>query len=960
MANKLMSEMTDEEFKAATSAPTPQQAAQSGMGMLEVPDATYQKMTSPDPAINSKPENQFDPIGETIKYVHGLGDKLQSGEAGIARSNIGFSALVGQTTYEESRHDANIENLKEIQKKTGSFDAQYAAYDPRRWIGNFTESLPFMRETIGGGVAGAAGGAALGAAAGLAGGPLAEVTVPGGAAAGASWGFRAGEFGVTSKLSAGGLYMDLRDAGIDEGTAKVSSVAGGAVMGFIQTARVGQLTSIARKAFLQQLVSESGQATAQSFMKTYAKEVGIQITQQELSKATEILTRVTASIVDKNPGAMPSQEQIQKELVDTFVNSAGVAAVAVPAFHAAGSLPGKAVGTVQGRVMESPSLTGAMEHLQQGWADKPPTLEQAQVVESMTPGQILDKVLTPLTDNQGNLTEQARMEPVKAGIEQTQIPDTIRLYRGEVEGRSASQGQHTYWTTDKKVAESFGKNGKVLTEDVAFDNLYETDNLGTAKVELGLPTETHVVDVLDAIRAQGYDGVSWKGAYGPEFIRLGDSPQKLIGQVGGDFKFIDNPVVDEPLPGAPSVEVQGRIRQVESDMQIASKEISTLEAEFIKRDTANTRILALKGQIEELSNQQKADAAHIAQLNKDILGKEKSGKDTANIIKTLDQIGNRQEATFNKLQRAKAELGELEHNPTTSITNKLEKLYAQFDKMDEELAGLKYGMFEPQDLKGLDIKVKADKILALRARAAKESLRNFNRGVKEGVQYTKEEVKNAQTHLVALLRDSGLEGKDQAKFLAKLKAVQTSEQLQRALPEIQRRINALIEKGAVLEGRASVERLLKQARLKKNGQFAEGKYDAGTQDVLGKFNKFIKEPEARDAAYAAFEAGETPITAEDYAIARLTDGYLEKTMSSRDLESLRSELEHVILEGKTRIAVKRENEQTRIAEIRAKGIEEINGNKPFTEKQRSDKANTKKKSLSTCVCTGTSSRSNTS
>ena len=144
-------------------------------------------------------------------------------------------------------------------------------------------------------------------------------------------------------------------------------------------------------------------------------------------------------------------------------------------------------------------------------------------------------------------------------------------------------------------------------------------------------------------------------------------------------------MLDESLGGAPSIEVQGRINQVESDLNVVvDKQISDFEDQFTQKDTVNTRADELKTKLDSLKNEHKINAAHIEQLNRDVAAKEKAGKPTDHINKTLDKIGENQQAVVDQMNRVKEELSTLKPSPTEGIVNQLERLYKKRAAMEED------------------------------------------------------------------------------------------------------------------------------------------------------------------------------------------------------------------------------------------------------------------------------------
>lgn len=825
------------------------------------------------------------PIPEIKSWGEYYSGKLKSGAVGVTRGQMGFEAIRGLRQYEDVRQDASIDSLTQLQQAGQSFESRVDPWGwPLIWAGKAAESLPFMGEVTLGGVKGAAGGAAVGAAGAAVAGQLGPqvglpeeaVTVPAAAAFGARWGWRAGSFQTSSKLMAGQLYLDLRDQGITDTTAKPVALAGGAIMGIIETAQLGQLGSVGRREFVEQLRTEVGQAALKRYVSEYVKDVGVQVAEEELQLLTELASLTVSGIVEQNPDAIPTWEEVGQGVLDTAIESAQAAAVLVGGTKAAGGIAGKATSTTIDTLGKKAK---GQEALQQG--------------ENVDTGvQVVKSVLGKLADGKATLDQ------------------VVTAFREGVEKSSRATPEAIQAAKNMDINETLDA---ILNP---IDNVLQAGIQKTQEVE------------LDA--TQG-----------------GPTLEQIAAAEGGDIvSAIDRivePNIAEALGGAPTLEVRGRINLVQDQLSDVDTEIAELEDEFTVRDDANTRAGELQGQIDYLKNQQKANAAQIRQLNNDIQQKRKADQPIDDISKTLDKIGTRQEAVYDQLTRAETELKALKKAPTTAILQKLDRLYNKRAALDEEKVLLENGLYEADDLKGLDIRVKADKVLALRAKAAKDVLKNFRKGVREGVKYTKQDVRAVQTQLVSLIKGSGMNPNDQAKFIRRLKSIQTPTQLQKAMPRIREQIDKLIEKDSRRQAMTRLGRLAKRAALRKGGGRPVGKYTAPIQKILDKYIEFVKNPEALlEAVEKGFDQMEqdamTGIELSDMKSFSAADrmaftvaqrvGYVPE-LSAAQLDKLADEIEAIIETGKAQAVEKKLAEQEERAERIEAALESINGQKPL-------------------------------
>jgi len=167
----------------------------------------------------------------------------------------------------------------------------------------------------------------------------------------------------------------------------------------------------------------------------------------------------------------------------------------------------------------------------------------------------------------------------------------------------------------------------------------------------------------------------------------------------------------------------------------------------------------------------------------------------------------------------------------------------------------------------------------------KERFKNLARGARTGVIVTKQQIKAVQSELVDFIDKSELELKDKAKFRRVIKNIQTPEQLQSKLPEIQERIVSLAESSEIRRLKTDIKKELKAVKPKIVAGKPIGKFTADVQRVL-------------DSTRGAI--GLTQIQAEEKIDSNLEKYKLKPmpaeialqnrilSMSSRDAKSLRS------------------------------------------------------------------------
>lgn len=133
------------------------------------------------------------------------------------------------------------------------------------------------------------------------------------------------------------------------------------------------------------------------------------------------------------------------------------------------------------------------------------------------------------------------------------------------------------------------------------------------------------------------------------------------------------------------------------------------------------------------------------------------------------------------------------------------------------------------------------------ARLVKERIESISRGARKGVVITKRGIKEIQEQLLDILNKSDLSLNDKAKFRATIKNIQTAEQLQKALPEFQERIEALAEAGEVRTLKSKIKAELRATKPKRVAGKIKGKFTPDIQKVLDAAREGLKLSQAESA-----------------------------------------------------------------------------------------------------------------
>jgi GNAT superfamily N-acetyltransferase len=905
-----------------------------------------------------------------------LGAHWKIGEDVVITGQVGFKAFAGSVSKEDAlafQNRGEVQRLRlltqmnktgrELETKIGPLSLPV-----EEMLGVGAEMAPYMIHSMKEAGFGAAQGAATGAAllapvgatvGGIFGGAPGAIVgaadaAGAGAAFGAPIGAKMGAINAVLQVETGNKYLELLNYGVDENTAKIGAVSYGLAAGAMELVGLQGLLKMGTATFNRVLMKETKDKLV-PFLVEAGKNLGLEVLVEEAQEGASYLTDFILAEVSKasNPtaagklGEQVTFEKLKERLGETLRQSLMGMPVLLGGASVAGGVAGKTAqystagvnaalrtaaqtarntGLTEGENAPSgasitteqaktelgalvdtatKTLQAGIKIVQEGAASPEVTPEDIQQVRETPVGDLLDSLLLdasqpgptdaqiaaaeggplPAFDTPGvKLAEQGRFAPdgdaptlkwLAAPLQDTGKPG----FGIEIPGRENTDRSIVYRdesgvargvlhiVLDPDVATPAAEAAQLPLSQLRITNLEiavdpEFRNKGIAKrlyefaEENGFPVDES--SGVEIFTKAGY--ALYKSRRAEKTGAAAESASSTVSVTAGPD--ILDPIIPEDLPGAPSIEVRGRIDQVKADIKTIDEKINTLERQMVS---------------------QAAD-----------------GK------------------------------------ATTATQNKIEKLYDDRTLADEELVDLVYGLTEKEDLTGLDIKVKADKILNLRAKHAKEVLKRFRQGVREGVTFTKQQVKQVQNQVVSLVRSAGLDLKDQAKFIQGVKNIQTPEQLDKALPDIRKRIDALLEATDMRAAKARLDKLSKQSQLRKTGKHPIGKFTADVQKVLNLYEQ-MRDADARAAAAVAFNdalASGNGLT-DDVILANQIAQQMDPTgKKAADLHALADEIQAIMDTGRAdaleKLMQRREEHQQRKAAF----VESIQGDKPYSKKER--------------------------
>lgn len=297
-----------------------------------------------NPVVSDKVmSGEVNPIKNRLDFLRG---KFKS-EFGSIDSLLRANDIMWQNLDSEAElqalKDLDTPEAQQLRQGTQTFGDDLPWLDPTLWMGDAIGFAPSMVEAAKeGGITGTAG-----AAAGAVVGGVVTKTPQGavaGARAGFSIGYPTGAWRASASLASGSIYKSLRAEGISQGTARNAAVIGGAVSGAIEFLQIKGMSKVAQRSFVESLKTPAGRNTLQNFLKVYYSglptEVREQVFQENTQEAVELLAQEVSALVENNPDAMPTLEEIAQTYVQTTVTTARGATVLGAASKGAGGVVG--------------------------------------------------------------------------------------------------------------------------------------------------------------------------------------------------------------------------------------------------------------------------------------------------------------------------------------------------------------------------------------------------------------------------------------------------------------------------------------------------------------------------------------------------------------------------------------------------------------------------------------------
>jgi len=211
----------------------------------------------------------------------------------------------------------------------------------------------------------------------------------------------------------------------------------------------------------------------------------------------------------------------------------------------------------------------------------------------------------------------------------------------------------------------------------------------------------------------------------------------------------------------------------------------------------------------------------------------------------------------------------------------------------------------------------------------KDRLRNISRGAREGSIATREQIRQTQQELTDIVK-AFLPAEEQGKFLTTIRNIQTPEQLQRAIPDIERRISTILDRRDIARLRNQIQKELKGIAPKRDKSgVLKSKFDPETQKKLDEIKRFsdmkVETAEERLVDLIELTQRAEDITPEMVNRMRMLR-YSSKDLPPTELQNLLDDIKSVKDTGRTVAEAREFNKQTQIqrqAETLADAIRDV-------------------------------------
>ena len=881
-------------------------------------------------AQNSKEEINWDnlvPYDEDSEKTKDLGIwdeakiKFDMGNITQYRADLAKQVWSGNLSVEEAstlaknRH-SDILNKYGINEAPEFSFAKFRANPFKTMFGEAAQMLPFYGEGIKKGAAyslvtipasvglrglqGQIAGAGVGTAVEPGGGTVAGGTIGrvGGTVVGVIEGINngmlLGTFHTSIDVEGMNLYMDLREKGIDDKTAKVAGISGGIANGLLEVCSFGVMTApikgAAKKAAAKLLwdgVKKS--PTAQKMLKSaittvtkeYFKRMGTEVSTEMLQDVVSNTMTLLAAQADSVEGAKPTAEDWKNIITKTGPQTAAAMAL-MGLVSTPFDIMNANVGSVKGTDGEIASKTEINQNIQD--------LSESKAISS------------------GDLT-------LHGGIAFDTVAEGQNTM-SELEAELDLSNQHIetmqseYNALNKKKNLTLDEQNRVM--ELQNEIKYEQDYQNLIKEEM-VNTSAKMSEKENQVtnRQARKDELQQK-IKNKETLTT-EEKQELADIAISEFEEKEKTDIDNKSSKAREKEITKEIRDLDNDIEKAQN----------KEDKAREK----RTGIEE---KQDAIQEKIDSLEKENLEIEKALKtteidtDKAKMETTLAKNKKTIKALKNNLKDLESQRLALNEEVENAI-HEADVLAEKRANLDEERAGISEGVIDENGQ--IDMTVKQYK--NQRLGALRKTMKAISNALKTGARLTRREIRDVQNTALSLIKNSDMPNSDKAKFLTTLRDINSQAKLQKALPGLIQKIGELEENANRKGALRYIGKLLKQAKPKKGGKTPVGKFTADIQKVIDNIKETAEL--STESAYAEIEkifdeAKDRDLTEDELSKIRVLYNFSGlKDKSAKDLLPLARMLRMLIVDGKIAAELKAEAKKAHKETILTEAKKSIEG-----------------------------------
>lgn len=882
-------------------------------------------ITTAKPVTNPDNDSHNMGIWEETKVKYDLGDLTKF------RAQTAKQVWSGKLTPQQAKAQIQTRQQEILNKygisKAPEFSFEKFKKDPLRTvIGESAQMLPFYADALQKGAAysavlgpvtalirgkqGQTAGAIAGTVAEPGAGTIAGAATGrtlgtiGGLVEGVNNGMLVGTFHTSMEIEGMNLYMDLREKGISDKTAKTAGLAGGLINGILETASFGFMTApikgaakkaaakmlwkeleenpIAKKAFTQMLTKVTTE-----YLKRIGAETSTEMLQDVVTTGMQYLSAQADSVESAKPTAEDWKNIITKTGPQTAAAMLLMGLVGTPF-----DISNANVGSIKGENGE----IGTKSEIEQN-------------IKNLSEGKAIDTSGFTLQSHISYNTELG----TESGITEHQGKEIDAEINEQNERISNLQG-------NLKKATSEGDQERI--REIQDSLQYEQDYaklLKDEKAKTQQSKENSTSNIIERTARKNELETKSKN----EILSIPEL--KELNEIHVAEK-IENEKAGEKV-------LQGRKQQLDTDIRNIDGEIEkAVKEEDIARKS--------RTDIETKQDRISSEIAKIEKENSD-LSESLKGTDIPEDVAQIktEMSKNKQLISQLKKQHAELEKQRLKLNKAVEAAGvKSDKLGVKRGDLDAERSAIIAG--EVKEINpNSKVQFTAKQYVGQRVAALKKTLAAFNHGVKQGVRLTRREIRDVQNSVISLVKDSDMPPADKSKFLTTIRNIQTQDQLKNHINDIISKINMLEEKANRKACLATIGKLLKRADLKRGGKTPQGKFNADIQRVLDKIREYTKlsKEEAQNRIENLIQTAIdndrelTDIETEEIRLADLASGLKEK--SAKDLLRLIRVMKMLIDEGKIAGELRELAEKQHKEEILEQSRDSINGNLPAEGKR---------------------------